>query len=277
MRPAALGLAAAALSASSGSCATTPAATASAGERSVSILAADGSADALLFTPAGAGPWPAVLVFPDVSGLRPTYNEIGRELAAAGYVVLIPNAFYRSVRLDGSAATAAPTLPPQETFARGQGWRALATDQAVMADTRAFLAWLDSRPEVDRSAPIAAIGYDIGAAHAFLAARAAPERIGAVAAIHPSAIATTRENSPHLFVRESRAAYLVQIAAPDDAREPDDKDLLRAALAEAGLTGTVEVVPAEHGFAVPDQPGYDAAAAQDSRRKLLALLAAARQ
>jgi carboxymethylenebutenolidase len=243
-----------------------------AAQTSVAIATADGSADALLLTPAGTGPWPAVILFPDASGLRPAYADLGRRLAGEGYVVLVPNPFYRSVKLDGSAATAAPPLPPQETFARGQQWRALATDDAVIADTHAFLAWLDARPEVDRAAPMAAVGYDIGGAHAFLAARAAPDRISAVAAIHPTAIATTRENSPHLFVRDSRADYLVEIAAPDDAREPDDKDLLRAAFAEAGLTGTVEVVAAEHGYGVPDQPGHDAAAAQASWRRLLALL-----
>ncbi|WP_343808846.1 dienelactone hydrolase family protein [Alteraurantiacibacter aestuarii] len=228
--------------------------------QSVSIAMADGTAGALLFTPAGTGPWPAVLLFGDASGLRPAFADIGRELAARGYVVLVPNEFYRSVALDGSAATAAPALPASETFQRGQQWRALATDDAVMADSRAYIAWLDSQASVDHAARAGAVGYDIGAAHAFLAARALPARIGVVAAAHPSAIATTRDNSPHLFVAQSQAAYLVQLAAPDDEREPEDKTDLRNAFSAAGLDATVSVVPAAHGFAVADQAGYDAAA-----------------
>jgi carboxymethylenebutenolidase len=213
-----------------------------------------------------------VLLYPDVSGLRPVYAQLGRKLADQGYVVLVPNPFYRSVALDGSAATAAPALPPGETFQRGQEWRALATDDAVMADARALVEWLDRQPSVDRTAKIGAVGYDIGGAHAFLAARAVPQRIGAVAAVHPSAIATARDNSPHLFVDQSQATYLIEIAGPDDEREPEDRGDLVAAFAAAGLPATVDVVPAAHGYAVPDQPGHDPAAEAEFFADLLRLL-----
>jgi len=243
-----------------------------AAQQSVTIEAAAGETGALLFTPTGDGPWPAVLLYPDVSGLRPVYAELGRKLADHGYVVLVPNPFYRSVALDGSAATAAPALPPSETFQRGQEWRALATDDAVMADARALVAWLDRQPGVDQTAKIGVVGYDIGGAHAFIAARAVPQRIGAVAAVHPTAIATARDTSPHLFVGQSRAAYLVEIAGPDDAREPEDRGDLVAAFTAAGLSATVDVVPAAHGYAVPDQPGHDPAAAAEFFADLLHLL-----
>ena len=253
-------------------CATMPQTAGSATQQSVMIEAAAGEAGALLFTPSGAGPWPAVLLYPDVSGLRPVYADLGRKLADQGYVVLVPNPFYRSVALDGSAASAAPALPPSETFQRGQEWRALATDDAVMADARALVAWLDRQASVDRTAKIGVVGYDIGGAHAFIAARAVPQRIGAVAAVHPTAIATARDTSPHLFVVQSRAAYLVEIAGPDDEREPEDRGDLVAAFAAAGLSATVDVVPAAHGYAVPDQPGHDQAAEAEFFADLLRLL-----
>ena len=242
--------------------------------RAVTIQTADGSTDALLFTPSGKGPWPAVLLFADVSGLRPAYADIGRRLADQGYVVLAPNEFYRSIKLDGSAAGAAPTVAPSETFARGQEWRAAATDEAAIADTRAYLAYLDELPQVDASAKAGALGYDIGGAHAFTAARAAPDRIAAVATAHPLAIATARETSPHLFVGQSRASYLIEIAAPDDEREPGDKDDLRAAFSSAALPATITVVPAAHGYAVADQGGYDAGAEANFWQAMLALFQA---
>jgi carboxymethylenebutenolidase len=259
------------LALAAGGCATLPAGGDAAAMRSVAIETADGSADALLFTPLGEGPWPAVLLFADVSGLRPAYADIGRRLADEGYVVLAPNAFYRSVKLDGSAATAAPVLEASETFARGQEWRAAATDEAVIADTRAYVAYLDALPQVDAGAKAGALGYDIGGAHAMIAARAAPDRIAAVATAHPLAIATARETSPHLFLDQSRASYLIEIAAPDDEREPGDKDDLRAAFASAGLPASIKVVPAAHGYAVSDQAGYDAGAEASFWRAMLAL------
>lgn len=226
--------------------------------RTVSIAAAQGQAGALLVTPAGSGPWPAVILYPDASGLRPEYGELAALIAQAGYVVLVPNQFYRSVALDGTAATAAAPLPAAVAMQRGMGWRQLATDDAVIADARAFAAFLDAQAAVNTRAPMAMMGTDVGAAHAFIAARALPERVAAVAVASPSAIATTRDTSPHLFVNQSRAAYLVEIAGPDDAREPEDKGDLAQAFSGAGLTGQVSVVPAAHGYLLGDAAARDA-------------------
>jgi len=255
------GLCAALLGLVAASCASLPSSGGGAGERHVTVATADGNADALLFLPAGGDPHPAIILWPDLTGLRPAIGDIGRKLAAEGYVVLAPNQFYRSVALDGSISAAQPVLPFGEVMQRGAPWRAAASDEAIVADTRAYTAFLDGLPQVDRKAGIGTLGVDIGGAHAFIAARSLPDRIKAVAAIHPLAVATSRDTSPHLHVDRSKAAYLVTIARPDDEREPGDKDDLRSAFANAGLEATVEVVPAGHGYMIADDPAHDAAAA----------------
>jgi carboxymethylenebutenolidase len=65
-------------------------------ETDVLIKTADGETDAALFTPAGKGPFPGVVIFTDIFGLRPAFRGMGRRLAAEGYVVLAPNPFYRT-------------------------------------------------------------------------------------------------------------------------------------------------------------------------------------
>ena len=67
-------------------------------ETDVMVPTPDGKADAVLFHPAGSGSWPAVLMWPDILGLRPVFREMGRRLAAEGYTVLVPNPFYRTKR-----------------------------------------------------------------------------------------------------------------------------------------------------------------------------------
>ena len=235
----------------------------------VSVPMPAGTADALLYRPAGDGHWPAVLLWTDASGLRPAYAEIGRELAANGYVVLIPNAYYRSIALDGSAA--APALPPEQARERSAQWRAETTEEALMADSRAYIAFLDAQAATDTRRTAGTVGFDYGAASAFHAARALPERIAAVAALYPSGTATPRPNSPHLFVAQSRAAYYVALARNDDAREPGDKDDYRKAFAAGGLAATVEVLPADHGFAVPGEGAFDQAAADAALSRVVAL------
>ena len=74
-------------------------------EKDVNVPMASGISDSALFYPEGKGPWPAVLVWTDILGLRPVFREMGRRLAAEGYVVLVPNPFYRNAKapvVDGS-------------------------------------------------------------------------------------------------------------------------------------------------------------------------------
>ena len=71
----------------------------------VNVPMASGVSDSALFYPEGRGPWPGVLVWTDILGLRPVFREMGQRLAAQGYVVLIPNPFYRNAKapvVDGS-------------------------------------------------------------------------------------------------------------------------------------------------------------------------------
>ncbi|WP_246021557.1 dienelactone hydrolase family protein [Alteraurantiacibacter aquimixticola] len=239
--------------------------------RSVRIATAGGMADAILAVPEGPGSHPAVILWPDLSGLRPSYRELAGKLAGEGFVVLVPNSFHRSIALDGSAATAQPVLPFGEVMRRGAPWREAADDAAIMADAQAYARYLDTLPQVDGDAGLGTLGVDIGGAHAFLAARALPERVRAVAAIHPLAIATSRENSPHLFVAQSRAQYLIEIARPDDEREPGDKDDLRTAFADAGLASRIDIVDAGHGYFMPDDPAFDSDLAEAGFGKIVAL------
>jgi carboxymethylenebutenolidase len=49
-------------------------------------------------------------------------------------------------------------------------------------------------------------------------------------------------------------------ATDDDSFTAAQAELLREALADAGVDFTLEIYPARHGFAVPDNPTYDQAA-----------------
>ena len=250
-------------------CATTTAASGGVVGGPIKVATPAGAVDALLYRPDGEGRWPAVLVWTDGSGLRPAYDGIGRKLAAEGYVVLIPNAYHRSVKLDGTAQV--PALAPAETRQRGAGWRTALTEQALAADTRAYMAFLDAQHATEAGRKAGTLGFDYGSINAFYAARAMPERIAAVAVLYPTGTATPRPTSPHLFVGESRAAYYVALATNDDRREPGDKDDYRKAFADAGLDATVEVVPADHGFAVPGGNAFDQAASDAAWTRVLAL------
>src|SRR4030095_6232515 len=66
-------------------------------ESNVEIKTPDGTCDAAFIHPA-SGAHPAVIIWPDAFGLRPSMRDMAKRLAAAGYSVLVPNPFYRVAR-----------------------------------------------------------------------------------------------------------------------------------------------------------------------------------
>ena len=239
--------------------------------REVGVPMAEGEADGVLFHPDGAGPWPAVLVWTDILGLRPVFRDIGQRLAAEGYTVLVPNPFYRSQRapvVEGSFDFGNP-----EQRKRVFAMRAAMSDMDIDADARAYLGFLDAQPQTDRSRPAGVQGYCMGGPLSFRTAAALPERIAAVASFHGGGLVTPEETSPHRLIPATRAEFLVAVARNDDAREPLAKDELAAAFAAAGRKASVEVYPANHGWCVFGSASYQEAEAERAWAALLDLYA----
>src|ERR1700678_1269958 len=65
-------------------------------QRSVDIDTADGTCPAALSIPDGEGAWPAVILFADAGGIRDTIRQMGERLSGLGYVVLVPDFYYRN-------------------------------------------------------------------------------------------------------------------------------------------------------------------------------------
>jgi carboxymethylenebutenolidase len=241
----------------------------------VEIKTEDGVCPASVFRPAagGAGPWPGVLMFMDGIGMRPAIMEVGEAIAQLGYVVLLPDMFYR--------AGAYEPVDPKQLFTDPKvrdEWRAKfisSIDQAkAMRDTRAFLDYLASLPDVVKG-PVGVTGYCMGGGMALAAAGFFPDRVAAAAAFHPGGLATDAPTSPHLLAPKIKARVYVG-GASEDANFPDEqKQRLEQALRDAGVEHTVVTYPAKHGWVPRDTPVHDPAQAQRHLDAVAALFGAA--
>jgi carboxymethylenebutenolidase len=228
-----------------------------------------GVADAYFVHPA-QGVHPGVLIWPDIFGLRPTFVEMATRLAESGYSVLVINPFYRTRK--------APTSPPNPDFndpATRQSLFALAgslTPETSVTDAKAFVAFLDAQGVVDKKRRMATTGYCMGGPFVLRTAAAIPDRIGAGATFHGGSLVTDKPDSPHLLIPKMRAHFLIAIAASDDQKEPQTKDVLRAAFAEAHLPAEIEVYAGtQHGWCPPDSHVYDRPQAEKAWTRMLAL------
>lgn len=238
-------------------------------ESEISVTTPDGVADCYFAHPAN-GKHPAVIVWPDILGLRPAFKLMGKRLAESGYSVLVVNPFYRNKK--------APVVPEGASFQTPEirnmvlpMARAL-NETTQSTDAKAFVEYLDGQSVVDTSRKIGTTGYCMGGPIVLRTAAAVPDRIGAGATFHGGGLATAEDNSPHLLIPKMKASFLIAVASNDDERDPESKTVLKTAFADAGLKAEIEVYEgAMHGWCPPDSRVYNQEQAERAWARLLNL------
>jgi carboxymethylenebutenolidase len=233
-------------------------------EQDVTIKTPDGTCDAY-FVHVASGTAPAVLVWPDIFGLRPAFRQMGKRLAETGYSVLVVNPFYRQQKAPTASKGAATPIPELMPLAKQL------SPTTHMTDAKAFTAWLDSQASVAKNRKIGTQGYCMGGPMAFRTASANPDRVGAVASFHGGGLVTKDPDSPHLLVSKTKAALLVAIASNDDMRSPDEKNVLKETFAKSGNPAEIEVYSGAHGWCPPDSTVYKMDDAEKAWTRLLEL------
>lgn len=229
-------------------------------QSTVQIETADGTCPAALSIPDGEGPWPAVIMFPDAGGMRDTMRQMGERLSRLGYIVLVPDFYYRQGPYEQVDMRTA--FQDQQTMDRIMAMmRGYSADMAVR-DAGAFVDYLDSLPQ-KKPGGVGTTGYCMGGRLSLIAAGALGGRVAAAASFHGGNLAKDDDpDSPHHRAGAMAATVYVAGAIEDRSFGDDQKELLEKALTEAGVDHTIETYQAHHGFAVPDNATYDQAAAE---------------
>ena len=249
-------------------------------ETNVEIKTPDGTCDAAFIHPA-AGAHPAVLIWPDAFGLRPSMRDMAKRLAQeSGYSVLVPNPFYRVAKspvFDNASNFnfADPAQRNKLTPLMGS----INAPGAAEKDAQTFIAWLDMQPQVDKNKKIGTQGYCMGGPLVVKTCAAVPNRVGAGASFHGGGLVTDNPDSPHLLAQKIKARMYFGIAANDDMQQPDAKTKLKEAFAAAKVPAEIEVYSmSQHGWCVSDMPKqangepiYNKSDAERAWGKLLAL------
>jgi len=238
-------------------------------EAEVSIVTPDGTCDAY-FVHRTTGAYAAVLIWPDIFGLRPAFRQMGKRLAETGYAVLVVNPFYRKSKAPTSVPHANMDDPATREALMGLA-HSLTPDTAT-TDAKAFVGWLDQQSVVSKERKMGVTGYCMGGPLVMRTAAALPDRIGAAATFHGGGLVTDKPESPHLLIPKMKAHFLIAIASNDDAKQPDAKGVLKEAFAQARIPAEVEVYEgAIHGWCPPDSHVYNQAAAEKAWARQLAL------
>lgn len=237
----------------------------------------DGVADAYLARPDGepapdtSERPPAVLLICDAYGLRPQIEAMADRIAAAGYLVLAPNVFYRAgrppvVSLEGLDD------PERRGEVFGRVWPLIQdlTPDLIARDGAAYLDELERR---GRGGPAAIVGYCMGGRLGWRISTAFPDRVALLTGFHVGSLATDDPESPHRSAAALDSELYFGFADEDPSMTAEQISTLERALDDARLSYRAEVYPgAAHGYTMADTPAYDEAAAERHHETLLDLL-----
>jgi carboxymethylenebutenolidase len=239
-------------------------------EEKVEIRTSKGTSDGFLYRPETGGPYPGIIHFTDIGGIRPAQREMARRLADKGYAVLLPNVFYRTAK---PPLFDSPVKHGDERTKRLAELSAPLTPEAMAGDASAYVDFLGDHAAVRQSA-LGVVGYCFTGKMAFYAAAARPEKIAAAASFHGGGLATDAANSPHLVLPAIKARLYFGHATSDRSMPEESIEKLKVALRSWGGLSESEVYEgAFHSWTVPDSPVYNHAQAERAFAKLAELFA----
>jgi carboxymethylenebutenolidase len=220
----------------------------------VQVKTPDGMCDAAFIHPT-TGAHPGVIIWSDAFGLRPVMRDIGKRIAAEGYSVLVPNPFYRVGKAPFFDTDKVRSFSFQTDMSKIQPLMAsINAPGNAEKDAAAFVAFLDTQKEVNKSKKIGTQGYCMGGPLVVKTCAATPNRVGAGGSFHGGGLVTDKPDSPHLLASKIKARMYFGIASNDDMRQPDAKDKLKESFAAAHVPAEIEVYSSKHGWCVADMP-----------------------
>jgi carboxymethylenebutenolidase len=240
-------------------------------EAVVELETPDGAMDTFVCHPEEGGPFPAVVMYMDAPGIREELRDMARRIGTVGYLVLLPNLYYRVGR-EGSYGFDRERIRSDDGE-REKMFAVMRTlsNAGVVADTGPVLAFARGHDEA-APGPLGCVGYCMSGQYVMAAAAAYPDDYAAIASYYGVGIITEADDSPHLAAANIKGEVYLGFASDDPWVPPAVLEALPGVLGAAGVRHRIEVYPeTEHGFAFAQRPAYRKAAAERHWERLFAL------
>jgi carboxymethylenebutenolidase len=241
-------------------------------ERQIEIITKDGRMNTFICHPERSGPHPAIIFFMDAPGIREELRDMVRRLSSVGYYVLLPNLYYRA-----GVEELGPYIGEAQAATRARFMALMRTLDVpmVMEDTDALLAFA-AKDEAASKGPMGCVGYCMSGRYAVNAAARHPARVRAAASIYGTALVSDRPDSPHLAMQRTDARLYFGCAETDQYAPMEIIDKVRSEVEKNHVNAEVEIYPGtQHGFAFPQRPAYNKAAAERHWERLFTLFGGA--
>lgn len=242
-------------------------------ERFADVATPSGRMEAFVTHPEEGRPFPAVIVYMDVFGLREELFDVARRVATVGYYAMVPDFYYRNGRLrvnipDKRPWAVADLDKAEEQRARAAG-KAL-TNAMAMDDTGAILKFFASEPV--KAGPKGAFGFCMGGRLALCAAAHFPDHFRATAGFHPSTPVSDDPGSPHLMADKFRGEVYCGFPEDDPLAPTATIDTLAEVFGRAQVQYRYNRhIGAVHGYGLPERSVHHKQAANRDWEAIFAM------
>lgn len=236
-------------------------------EHELQIETPDGVMTAFLAVPETGGPYPPVILFMDIWGMREQLRDVARMVAAEGYACAAPSLYYRSGdahfdhRHEDGRTMSIFALEPEERDKMLEYHNHL-TDDMVVEDSAALIAHLRGIDGVSNG-PAGCFGYCMGGRHVVRVAAAHPDIFRATACLHGTSLVTDDPDSPHLDASSIEGEIYFGYGEKDPYTPPEIIAAVREAFSSSPASMQDRVhADTDHGYAIPDRDVYNEAASK---------------
>jgi carboxymethylenebutenolidase len=227
--------------------------------------------DTFICHPEEGGPFPAVIMYMDAPGIREELRDMARRIGTVGYFVVLPNLYYRSGREGDYGFDLSRIRSDDGERKKMFDLMRTLTNAGVVADTRPILDLLRGENQA-AAGPVGCVGYCMSGQFVISVAAAYTDVFAAIASYYGVGIITDAEDSPHLMAGKITGEVYLAFASDDPHVPQSVPDALPEIMSAAGMEHRIEIYPdTEHGFAFPQRPAYNKAAAERHWERMFAL------
>jgi len=245
-------------------------------DRFVTVPTKAGVMECFVSHPEENAPFPAVVLYMDIWGVREELYDVARRVASVGYYVILPDLYYRQGKVRQAFYDAEgkqrsfQALSPEEQQQVLQPLFAL-KDEMVLEDTAALIDFL-GKGEAVKAGPMGCYGYCLGGRLILRVAGAFPDRFKASAGMHGTDIVTEGPDSAHLAAVTAQGEIYMGYGELDKFSTPPVIETMRQTLSNRGFRYRYAVHKnIHHGYGLPDRDVYDTASTNRDWENIFAM------
>ena len=245
-------------------------------EQTFQVQTPDGEMETFLAMPDGGGPYPPVILYMDIWGMREQLRDIARFVAAEGFACAAPSLYYRmgNTHFDHrhpDGKTKSIFILSEEDRQKMLDYGSQLTDDMVISDT---VARIDHLRTIDGVSDgyAGSFGYCMGGRHVVKIAAAQPDVFRATASYHGTFLVSDQPDSPHLGAPDIQGEIYFGMGDKDPFTPPDVIETVKQAFDGGPATATYRVhEDTDHGYAIPDRDIYNKTASDEDWNDVFAM------